>query len=94
MDGQLCMLPYNLIFYTQYLSLSLLQYKMFCLSVHHHAVPVHNVTSLFQCVKALVFHVSSSPQIDINCSNDARDTALHLSAKWGYGESQGQVGIR
>ncbi|XP_041376515.1 ankyrin repeat domain-containing protein 27-like [Gigantopelta aegis] len=36
------------------------------------------------CVKALVFHVSSSRRIDINCVNDIGDTALHFSAKWGY----------
>ena len=41
---------------------------------------------LCQCVKALVY-INQDDLLDVNARNDFGDTALHLAAKWGYGES-------
>lgn len=47
--------------------------------------------SHFQCVKGLVFYDTSSSKLQVNGTNDIGDTALHMAAKWGYGESNSFV---
>ena len=42
--------------------------------------------SVTQCVKALVY-INQDDLLDVNSQNDMGDTALHLAAKWGYGQS-------
>jgi len=41
-------------------------------------------------VKALVY-INQDDLLDVNARNDFGDTALHLAAKWGFGESFGLV---